>query len=143
CAGDVSHEAHRIAHDEPASAQLTRLDGHHGDVVDSHGVAPTVDAHDHAVHGVGVRGTVLGARPRALARAHLRVGLVVAAPVAHAVASPGFEPSPAEATSPASIRSHITGKSGMVLEVVPTLRIWIPGTRKPSTAAKVAMRWSW
>ena len=41
-----------------------------------------------------------------------------------------------------SIDSHMRGKSGMVLAVVPTFSTSTPGTASPTIAANVAIRWS-
>ncbi|GMA36554.1 hypothetical protein GCM10025876_27580 [Demequina litorisediminis] len=126
--GNVAHDAHPVAHHESAAAQFAGLDARQrGGVIELDRESTSVDSDHGAGHRIGVRGSLLRAGPRTLARADLGVGLVVAAPVAHAP----------------SIPVHMAGKSGMVLAVVPTWITSVPGTASPTMAAKVAIRWSW
>ena len=136
-AGRVADQAHPVAHDDALAAQLSsphRQDGAFGGPAsgalwrDETGVAPPVDADDAAGHGVLVGGAVLGAGTGpARVGAHPHVGLVEVAPAHRA----------------ASIADHSAVKSGSVLAVVATSSTTTPGTRSPTSAPAVAIRWSW
>ncbi len=127
----VADDPHLVADHDRCPAELPGA--HRGD--DSFGIsveraAPpsAIDRDDHRVGGVGVLGPGLGPRTRAASGAHPDVGLVLVVAWSQAVAL--------------SMSAHIRGKSGSVLAVVPMSSTSTPGTRSPTMAPAVAMRWS-
>ena len=81
-AGQIAHQADGIAHHDRSAAEFTGTHRGHlfgGVVVEHTPPAAAVHGDHHRGHGVGMVGTILGARPRASARPDAGVGLVVLA----------------------------------------------------------------
>ena len=134
-AGQVADDVDLVADDDRRAAQFPGP--HRGDDavrVAAERAAPpaAVDGDDHGRLGVGVLGAGLGARTRTAARAHPDIGLVVLVRRSRCFGSPARPACP----------SHIRGKSGRVLAVVPMSSTSTPGTRSPTIAPAVAIRWS-
>ena len=127
----VTDDPHLVADHDRCPAELAGA--HRGD--DSFGIpverAPppsAIDRDDHRFGGVGVLRPGLGPRTRAASGAHPDVGLVLVVAWSQAVAL--------------NMSAHIRGKSGNVLAVVPMSSTSTPGTRSPTMAPAVAIRWS-
>src|SRR5882757_2441652 len=132
--GQVADDVHVIADDDRGPAEFPGP--HRGDHPvrgSAKGTAPpaAVDGDDHRLLGVGVVGSSLGPRPRALARAYPDIGLVVV------VRCQGIS-----GACPATMSAHMPGKSGSVLAVVAMSSTATPTTRSPMMAPAVAIRWS-
>ena len=104
----------------------------------SAGVATPVDRDDHRRRGVGVVGLVL-VRGRELRAGLTRTSARRSGRRAGSGSAPLRMP-----TSPSGEqgRRQRAGKSGMVLAVLPMSSITTAGTRNPTTAPAVAIRWS-
>ncbi len=136
-AGRVPGQRDPVADHHRAFAQFAGLHGHHQAVVGHAAVPAAVHRDDEACRGGRVRRAPPGARPRAAPGTDPDVVLVEVG-----VARPGAHREVPGSSSPASMPVHTAVNPGKVLATVCALATRRPGTRRPSTAAAITIRWS-
>ena len=131
--GQVTHQPHVVSHADCLAPQFTGLDGNHLDGGISRqrtGDSASVNSDHERINCIVVRRSLLAARSGTPPPLDAHVVLIELA-TAHA------------ASSPRTSAVHICANSGMVFAVVPMFSTVVPGTRSPTIAPKVAIRWSW
>ncbi len=139
----VTRQMDQVAHDDGSAPQFPcghTLDG--GTFVEGDHVAPSVDCYDLTDRGFGVVGPTFrsGARTPRCSDPHSWIVSTSVAVAQEFIPIARAKDGSAGLASPRSIASQRCGNSGSVLSVVAIFWTRQPGTARPTSAPKIAMR---